>query len=297
MDFSEKLDTHAKPSKRLVGNNSFNINASIDDTSHFRTFLEGLIQQSGENGYPSRLQFYITSNNNTKLTEDNKILAKTLPIFPPLFNPNPDSPSWSKNSDTFVRYATSQASIQKSYHSLDPDAREGYVNESSDLLMAYLLTEIGTRYSLAKKYGDTKTMKQLKSLSLIKEEGVSLEMFDLVLKTPNGLTQDSGRLFFTTQGEKGTIRNYLNEQQTDSYYKHKQLKNKGEIGAEYTFHTLYNIIDEYEMYDIKRAEFNQGFGGHIVGKYTQHSDKPKPSAKPIKAIDLSQEIKQDELGQ
>ena len=292
MDFNEKLDTHTKPAKRYVGETQFNISATNDNTSHFRTFLKDTIDKSGEQGFPSRLLFYITNNSNNKLTQENKILAKTLPIFPPLFNPNPNSPSISKNNDTFVRLATSPASIQKSYYGLDPDAKESYIDESADLLMSYLLSEIGTRYSLAKKYGDAKTMKQLRSLAMLKEEDFSLEIFDLVLKTPNGLMQDSGRLYFTTQGEQGTIRHYLNDQQTDSYYKHKQIKTKGEDGGEYAFNCL-DVIDRYERYPKDRYNFDHGFGGHIVGKYTQHPNT-KPSVKGVKAIDITHEIEQNE---
>lgn len=297
MEFDEKLDTHAKPSKRLVGFTQFNTSVTNDNTSHFRSFIKDSIQQAGERGYPSRIHFYITNNSNLNLTDKNKVLSKTLPIFPPLFNPDPNSPSLSKNNDTFVRYATSAASIQKSYHSLDPDARDSYIDESADLIMSYLLTELGTRYSIAKKYGDTKTMKQLKSLAMIKEENFSFEMFSLVLRHPNGLGQDSGRLFFTTQGEKGTIRHYLNDQQATNYYKHKQIKNKGEDGSEYAFNAL-DVIDRYEEYPIKKHLFDQGVGGYVVGKYSQSSDNTKPSVKQIKTIDLSQEIEQKgELGE
>ena len=298
MNLDEKLDTYVNPSKRSVDSTMCTITASSDNSSHFRTFLKSSIDNAGENGRPARSLFYITNNNNNLPTDRNVILRLNLPIFPPLFKPDTNSKSWDKNCGTFVRYATSPTAIQKSYHSLDPDARNSYVEDSADLLMSYLLTEIGTRYSVAKKYGDTKTMQQLKALNVVKEENFNLEMFDVVLKTPNGLIRDSGRVFFTTQTEKGTIRNYLNDQQAECYYRHQQIKRKSEEGYEYAFDAM-STINRYETYDIEKAKFTQTFGGHVVGKSSQHpADKVKPSVKQINAIDLSQEIEQiGELGE
>ena len=265
MNFDKKLDTYAKPSTRPVASITILANNHEDQTNKLRLAIKGFINYAGQDGIPARLNINFIGNNNKNLTDENKILALTVPIMPPLFSTNPNAASWTKNRDTFVRLAKTQESIQNSYNKLDLDARESYVSESSDLIMSYILTEIVVRYAVAKQNNDKRTMDQLQSLKVVADEDFDLDMFNLVLKRTLGQQEN----------KNDSIRNYLNEPETQEYQRHQEILSQGEAGRKSAVAHLRDL-KSFETYDIDEAEFNQTIGGHVIlmtTKNTQNSEQ------------------------
>ena len=89
--------------KRYVGHIVFSNSKTGDNTAHLRTYLAGLVEFAGNDGFPSKLDFYITKNKNFKLTDRNEILSiKDIPIIPPIFNPNPYAENRDANYNRFL---------------------------------------------------------------------------------------------------------------------------------------------------------------------------------------------------
>ena len=263
MDFGSKLDTYYMPTKRPVQTETITINTRRDETNNLRGTIETLIDNAGTMGIPARLSFNIINNTNTNVTDENKILSLKVPIYPPIFSTNPQAPSWTRNSDIFIRNAKTPQSIQNSNQNLHPEAREGYIQESSELIMSYILSEIGIRYAIAKKGGDERTMDQLQSMKVVFDEDFDLDMFNLALNTPKGLSTYGERQYFTTKIGEETKRHYLSAQQASEYARHREIMLKGQDGKASAF-ALWRDLKSYENYDIEEAEFNQSVGGHVI---------------------------------
>lgn len=263
MDFGSKLDTYYMPTKRPVQTETITINTRRDETNNLRGTIETLIDNAGTMGIPARLSFNIINNTNTNVTDENKILSLKVPIYPPIFSTNPQAPSWTRNRDIFIRNAKTPQSIQNSNQNLHPEAREGYIQESSELIMSYILSEIGIRYAIAKKGGDERTMDQLQSMKVVFDEDFDLDMFNLALNTPKGLSTYGERQYFTTKNGEETKRHYLSAQQASEYARHREIMLKGQDGKTSAF-ALWRDLKSYENYDIEEAEFNQSVGGHVI---------------------------------
>ena len=218
-----KSKTEVLAGERKLGRHLFSISKNKDYSANLRSHLAFLVDCAGEDGFASKLDFYIIKTENLKPTKANTILSLTnIPIIPPIFDPSPYTGNREHNYTNFARELKTLPAenandrdlenklaekIQSMYERLNPEQREININCTADLIMSYILGEVAKRYSIAKENNEIAIMEQLKSLKFIQSEGFDLDMFDLVLRTPGGFKDRNGEkcLSFVENGRTVTL--------------------------------------------------------------------------------------------
>lgn len=256
--------------KRYVGHGLIANSKKSDGTSHLRTQLEALVTFAGEDGFPSKWDFYITNNHNIKLTDKNKLVSIQVPIVPPIFDPNPYDSNREANYNLFLfknrslqeirdnplgNGYNSVSDIKKAYESLSPEKREEYINSSADLLVSYILGEIGLRYIKARENNELETMRQLKGLKVLEEEGFDLDMFDLVMRTPGGFEKQSNGVYLEFKEDGKLVTIFPTEEEIAEYKMHQNFRTHCLGAGRYYVHKLSEDLERYPNIDINRAKF------------------------------------------
>lgn len=256
--------------KRDIRNVTLSNSREIDSTQSLRKYIEGLFQYAGEEA-PYTLDFYITKNGNLKLTDRNEILSlKGIPIPAPIFNPDPYDPKKEDNYNTFLykprkpktvrgdlnaRTDRSPEEIKEAFQALSPELRDEYIQGSADLVISYILGEIGLRYIQAKNENDSATMQQLSSLKFLKEEGFSLKYFNAVMKTPGGLKTKDGKSYLIFNDNGLDINLELNETQIAKYKQHQKFRDHCLNNGRYFAHKFSGDLERYADMDIKYEQY------------------------------------------
>lgn len=236
------FETEVLSGERKLGRHLFSISKNKDYSANLRNHLAFLVDCAGEDGFASKLDFYIIRTENLKPTKANTILSLTnIPIIPPIFDPSPYTGNRERNYTKFARELKTLPSenandrdlenklaekIQTLYEGLDPEQREININCTADLIMSYILGEVAKRYSIAKENKEIAVMEQLKSLKFIQAEGFDLDMFDLVLRTPGGLKNRNGEKCLSFVEDGRTVTLYPTDEEIADYKFNQHMRDQ-----------------------------------------------------------------------
>ncbi len=246
--------------KRPVSSTAIFSNKEYDNTDNFNIFLHSLVSYATFDGLPSRVQFYITKNNNSKLTKENGLLNLNIPIIPACYDIN----SVRSLSD-FVSNAKSPAVIQNNIDQINPDIIQRRIRIYANKMLNYIKNEIAKRYATAKKNNDTATMRQLSKLDVMKD--FDLELYSLLLDMPSQIVENKneistqknkyvlvyadGRIVPISKDQYHSINSYAH-----SYNRYQKDQQK--------FYSLSKVIEDYENYDITKELHESTVPAHSV---------------------------------
>ena len=243
------------------------VNSNLDDNTYdFREFIAGLVRKAGEDARPANLDFSLIHIDNNG--EKTLLSLPSIPIVPPIFDPNPypEEGLRERNYKEFlfnpvdlknVKKKTNEIAyrsvdeIKSAYENLSQKERKEYIACSADLIIAYILGEIGLRYIKASIDNDKETMQQLQDFQIVDEEGFDLEMFETVMRTPGGLKRENGtaRLEYEKDGKQIIL--FPDEEEIAKYKMHQNFRDHCLDAGAYFVHTLADDLEVYPRIEDK----------------------------------------------
>ena len=244
--------------KRPVDTIEFFNSRISDGTKSMRIYIEGLFDYASQDGYPKLIHFYVTKNDNHKLTESNSVIELTIPIMPVTCNIN------SRESiNSFIKTAKSPAIVSQNYSEMDPAEREKRITQNTQKVMTYITTQLALRYLLAKRNNDKIIMKQIENMAIMKEQQFDFDLFEKIAHNPKTLRRkkDGSYLVFDIEDKEQLVP--ITDEQSSMYADYKDAIDKFPA-IERQFTTLNSDIETYRTYDINESKTNHTIGGHSL---------------------------------
>ena len=244
--------------ERYVEQIEFFNSRSSDGTHSIRTYIAGTFNYAGEDGYPKIIHFYVTKNDNHKLTESNSVIDLTIPIMPVTCNT-----SSRESINSFIKTAKNPAIVSANYNAMNPEEREKRIEQNTQKVMTYITTQLALRYLLAKKHGDKIIMKQIADMAIMKDQKFDFSLFEAIANNPKTMRRkkEGSFLVFDSNGQEDLV--LITDEQADKYSEYKDSLDKFS-SIEKQFTTLNNDIETYRTYDINEHKTNQTIGGHSL---------------------------------
>lgn len=244
--------------ERRVNQIEFHNTRTSDGTFAMRTYVAGLIDFAGQDGVPTSLHFYVTKNENHKLTDSNCVTELTIPIIPVLWNIT------SRESiNSFIKNARSPEAVAEQYKTMDPAEKERRIEQYTQKVMTYIKTQLALRYLLAKKHGDKIIMSQIANMSIMKDEGFDFDLFEAIANNPKTLRRkkDGAYLVFDSASVEDLV--LISDEQANKYAEYKDSLDKfGTI--EKQFATLNKDLETFRTFDISESKTTSTIGGHSL---------------------------------
>lgn len=229
-----------------------------DGTKSMPIYIAGLFDYASQDGYPKVIHFYVTKNDNHKLTASNSVVDLTIPIMPVTCNT-----SSRESINSFIKTAKSPAIVSQNYSEMDPAEREKRISQNTQKVMTYITTQLALRYLLAKKHNDKIIMNQISDMAIMKEQKFDFDLFEAIAHNPKTLRRkkDGAYLVFDANGQEALI--LITDAQADKYAEYKDSIDKFPT-IEKQFTTLNSDIETYRFYDINESKTNHTIGGHSI---------------------------------
>ena len=244
--------------ERHVNQIEFHNTRISDGTFAMKTYIESLIDYAGQDGFPTSLHFYVTKNENHKLTDSNRVTELTIPIIPVLWNITSR-----ESMNSFIKNSKSPEVVSANYQAMDPAEKERRIAQYTQKVMTYITTQLALRYLLAKKHGDKIIMKQIASMSIMKEQGFDFDLFEAIANNPKTLRRKKDGAYLVFDSATGEDLVLISDEQADKYAGYKDSLDKFGI-IEKQFTTLNNDLETFRTYDISESKTNQTIGGHSL---------------------------------
>ena len=251
-----RINGNIPASERPIDTIEFFNTKSSDGTSSMKTYISSIIDYAGQNGFPTKLHFYVTKNDNKKLTDANCIIDLTIPIIPVL---------WSLKSresiNHFIRTAKNPSEVAKKYQEMDPAVKNQKIEEYTQKIITYITTELALRYVIANTNNDEATKKQISNMQILKEQEFDLKLFEAITYNPKEIKRkkDGTFLVFEIDGKFHNVA--ITQEQAAKYQTYREYLEKfGSI--EKQFINLNNELETYKTYDINESKQVQTIGGH-----------------------------------
>lgn len=244
------------------------ISSNFDDnTNNFRLFIEDKIREAGETARPALLDMsFIHIDKNG---EEVILSLADIPIVPPIFDPNPNPKDGyrEKNYNDFLFKPRtlneirdnpkgwgfrSAEDIKKTYSQLSPEFREEYIKVSADLIISYILGQIGMKYHEQNDQLDSDVPHRLKDFQILKDENFDLDFFDLAIRT-SGLKEKDGGLVAEVEENGKTITVEFLPEEIEAYKEHqKKIKHCWDEGG-YFVKKFADDVRAFERNEIQKS--------------------------------------------
>ncbi len=254
----DRTDSFINSTKRHINTIEFHNTATSDGTGSMRTYIEGLINFAGVDGFPTSFHFYVTKNKNPSLTDANKVIELTIPIFPVVCNVN------SRESiNSFIKNAGSPEVVKAMYEQMPPADINARITQYANKIMNYITTELALRYLVAKSNGDKIIMNQIRNLKVMKDQDFDFKLFEAIANNPKTMRRkkDGVYLVFENNGNEDLVA--ISDEQAQKYAGYKDAVDKFPA-IERQFTSLNADIETYRLYDINESKIRGTIGNNSL---------------------------------
>lgn len=277
-----RFDSEFPPQKRMVRGVTIQNTATMDNTFKMDIAIGSHVMYASEESMPYSIHIYFTKNENSNLTNANKVLDLRLPIIPIIWDANNQL-----SLNKFLNEGGCKEEFIQKYKSIPKVQRDDMIDNYSDMLLDYLISELAMRYMDAKNYGrkqDKIIMDQIKNLHVM--ENFDFELFELMLNNPNRRIvhkpTKNQHYIVIVNNNQSEIYN-ITEKQADAYpYYKSMIENYPKLQEKIT--KLNNYIDRYVNYDIDMFNQRTTIGSNSLSNTRRGGQVVAESPKNVKQL-------------